>query len=119
MLRKLALVGAVFAAACSKPSSSPAPQATPPVAETAAAPKVFEAPQPKEVVSGTVLQKLESGPYTLLRLKTGSGEAWAAVPRTDRKVGDDVKVNDPLPVKGYVSKPLRRKFELVYVGNLG
>lgn len=114
MRHLVAVLAAALAAACSNPPSAPA--AAPKAAEAAVP---FEGPRPTAALSGVVLEKLVSGPYTLLRLKTGEGEVWAAVPRTEREVGAQVTVVEPLPVKRFESKPLRRTFDLVYVGNLG
>jgi hypothetical protein len=116
-MRKLTIVAALIAVGCTKlaPSAPVAAQAA--AAQTS--PTAFEAPKPSQVVAGRVVEKLESGPYSLLRLVTPAGEAWAAVPHTDKKVGEEVRVVDPLPVKQFEAKPLERTFELVYVGNLG
>ena len=68
----------LFAAACGQP---PAPSAAP-AGEAGVAPAAAhgEAAQAAvTTVSGTVLETMDSGGYTYLKLKTAEGETWAAV----------------------------------------
>ena len=68
--------------------------------------------------SGKVLEKLEAGPYSYLRLSNGSGELWAAVPKTDKPVGSQVEVLDPMRMDGFESKTLGRTFDKIVFGRL-
>ncbi len=108
-MRRLSLVllAAVAVAGCKKPSPS-APQAA------GAAPEAA----PANAVQGKVLERKDAPPYSYLKLKTGSGEAWAAVPQTDVAVGQDVTVAGAMPMTDFESKTLGRKFDLVYFGTL-
>jgi hypothetical protein len=69
-------------------------------------------------VTGTVLETLDSGGYTYLKLKTASGEAWAAVNKADVKKGATVTVANPMLMENFESKTLKRKFDRIYFGSL-
>jgi hypothetical protein len=73
---------------------------------------------PAVTVTGKVLERIDAPPYSYLRLSTASGEAWAAVPRTEAAVGSEVTVAGALPMKNFESKALNRKFDVVYFGTL-
>ena|SRR6266542_424852 len=108
MMRLFMLLAALaFAAGCTRPEH-PAP---------APAPASQEKPA-DEIVKGTVVEKVDAGAYSFLAVKIGSGSIWAAVPRTDRKVGDAVQISNPMPMKNFASKELGRTFDVVYFGNL-
>lgn len=110
------------AAGCDKKTQSnaaPAPGGLPPLSGAPASPATPAAAAPGEgAISGTVLEKLDAAGYSYLRLKTGSGEIWAAVPPATSKVGDAVTVQKPMPMDGFESKTLNRKFEKIVFGTL-
>jgi hypothetical protein len=70
-------------------------------------------------LSGKVLERMNAATYTYLKLATSSGEIWAAVPETTTAVGADVTINDPMPMEGFESKTLGRKFDRIVFGTLG
>jgi hypothetical protein len=70
-------------------------------------------------VSGKVAERMNSGGYTYLRLTTAQGDVWAAVPETTTAVGTDVVIEKPMPMNGFESKTLGRKFDQLYFGTLG
>jgi hypothetical protein len=70
------------------------------------------------VLQGKVLERLDAGRYSYLRLSTSSGEIWAAVPQTGVKVGEDVSMANPMPMDGFETKTLNRKFDRIFFGNL-
>lgn len=111
-MRSLALVVVIAASlvACKKPEAPKAAQA-PGDAAQAAAPS-------KSALQGKILEKLEAQPYSYLKLKTASGDVWAAVPATQRAVGADAVVEGAFPMKDFESKSLNRKFDVVYFGTL-
>ncbi len=90
----------------------PAPQAAKPPAPKAAAPS-----SPSQV-TGTVLETMESGGYTYMKLKTSSGEVWAAFNKTAIKKGDTATLAEPMPMEKFESKTLNRKFDRIYFGSL-
>jgi len=106
--------------ACKKPEAPPrptsAPSASAPAAPTAAAPAGAQgAPQ---VLRGKIVEKLEVSQYSYLKLATASGDAWAAVQKTDKKVGEEVGVANAFPMQNFESKELNRKFDVVYFGSV-
>jgi hypothetical protein len=112
------LLLATLAAACSKSSSTvPAPGKSVATAAPLAVAKPRTPTEPKLVVKGTILEKLDAGDQSYLRLKTEAGDAWVKIPKTQRKVGEEVRLDDPLPLKDHDSKELGRKFDVVYFGN--
>jgi hypothetical protein len=100
--------------ACKKPEAPPRVNAPAPAA--AAAPASPQAgPQ---VLRGKIVEKLDVSQYSYLRLATASGDAWAAVQKTDKKVGDEVGVANAFPMQNFDSKELNRKFDVVYFGSV-
>jgi hypothetical protein len=73
---------------------------------------------PSASIKGKIVERLDAEPYSYLKLKTDSGEVWAAVPKSDKGVGADVVVGGAMPMNDFESKTLKRKFELVYFGTL-
>jgi len=69
-------------------------------------------------LTGKVLEVIDASPYTYLRLKTAQGETWAAVNKTPIKKGSEVTIADPLPMDGFESKSLKRKFDHIVFGTL-
>jgi hypothetical protein len=93
------------------------------------APKPAPAPPPKALtetagqpagmtVSGKVLERIDAGTYSYLRLDTLGGEQWAAVPKCELKAGDNAVVSHAMPMDGFESKTLQRKFEHIVFGIL-
>ncbi len=109
------LLLAVAVAGCKKSDAPAAPQ-------TAAAPADAAAPQAPAaagtVIKGKVLETLEAPPYTYVKLATAQGESWAAVPKAALKKGDEAAVVGAMPMNGFESKTLNRKFDVVYFGTL-
>jgi hypothetical protein len=60
-------------------------------------------------LTGKVLETLDSGGYTYMRLKVGSRETWAAV---------NVTVVNAIPMDGFESSTLHRRFEHIVFGAL-
>ena len=111
----LAVVTLAFAA-CKKPEAPPRP--APSAAMQGQAQGQAPAPGKEQVMRGKVLEKIDVSQYSYLKLATASGEVWAAVQRTDKKVGDEVGVGNAFPMQGFESKELNRKFDVVYFGQL-
>ncbi len=70
------------------------------------------------VLQGKVLERLDAGRYSYLRLSTSSGEIWAAVPLTKANVGSEVTIENPMPMDGFETKTLNRKFDRIFFGTL-
>jgi hypothetical protein len=120
------IVAATLAAAACKRQEGPAwpkpsPQAPAAAASGEAAPAAPRAAAPAAgagVLRGKIVERIDVPQYSYLRLSTASGDVWAAVERTERKPGDEVAVANPLPMQGFESKELKRKFDVVYFGSL-
>src|SRR5712691_4834266 len=66
----------VIAVACSKKAEPPKAAAVAPAAPQPTTPPAAG------TLSGKVLETMDSGGYTYLKLRTGSGDVWAAVQQT-------------------------------------
>ena len=64
--------------------------------------------------SGSVIETMNTGGYTYVRIDTGSEKIWAAATEFQVKVGDKVAFSQGVPMKNYHSKTLDRTFNLVY-----
>lgn len=123
---RIALVAltAALSLGCSKYEKTAAdPSATTPgTASSAAAPGQSAAPGAAAVqagtLSGSVLETMNSGGYTYMLLKTAEGETWAAVNESKVAVGDSVGILNPMPMDGFESKTLGRKFDHIVFGSL-
>lgn len=97
---------AVALVGCSKSQGSGAPAAPP------EAPKPASVGEPAGAVAGTIAELLEVPGYTYLKLETGSGARWAAVPAAQGlSVGQRVTLKDGMPMRQFVSKALNRTFD--------
>jgi len=106
------LLVALAVAGCKKPEPAKQEAAVPgqaPAAEAA----------PSASIKGKVVERLDAPPYSYLKLATDKGETWAAVPKTEVAVGADVTVTGAMPMNGFESKTLKRKFDVVYFGTIG
>jgi len=78
--------------------------------DMAAAPSTTpEIPQ----VSGTVVETMNAGGYTYVRLENKGLEAWAAVPETQVKVGEEVEIAKGMVMTNFSSKSLGRTFSAI------
>ena len=111
-MRRLSVVLLVTLAVAGCKKKEPAP---PQQAAGAQAPNAA----PTAVIKGKIVERLDADPYSYLKLQTDSGEAWVAVPKTDKGPGSEVTVSGAMPMSQFESKTLKRKFELVYFGTLG
>lgn len=71
------------------------------------------AEQPPDL-SGKVLETMNSGGYTYVRIDTVKEKVWAAAPQFQVKVGDTVKIGSEMTMPNYHSKTLNRDFDLLY-----
>ncbi|HVO49841.1 MAG TPA: nucleotide-binding protein [Thermoanaerobaculia bacterium] len=108
-------------AGCAKQPAAPATKPEVPAASASASASgvVPAAPAPQMVtVSGAILETMDASEYTYLRLKTSSGEVWAAVSKTKVKKGDTVTVTNAMVMDGFQSKTLNRTFDHILFGVL-
>ena len=67
-----------------------------------------------EVIQGSVLETMDSGGYTYVRVATPDGDVWAAGPRVSVEVGDTATFGGGMPMFDFHSKGLDRDFEEIY-----
>jgi hypothetical protein len=60
---------------------------------------------------GEVLESINAGSYTYLRLKTRDGDIWAAIMQTSMPKGTNVQLHDPMLMTNFESKALGRTFD--------
>lgn len=97
-----------FAACSGKPAGAPADgAAVKPVASHAVADSA-------ESAEGTVLETMDAGNYTYVRVKTATSEIWAASSPFKVAVGDQVVVPLDSPMAKFHSPSLKRDFDLIY-----
>lgn len=74
----------------------------------------------REPIEGTVVEKIDASNYTYLRLKqtAPNEDIWVAVPQINIKIGAKASLSKPIPMFGYQSKTLKRKFDRIYFGVL-
>lgn len=97
-------------------NKSQAPVVAAPV-QGAPAPQA-QAPAAGLSITGKLLERIEASPYCYLRIKTASGEVWAAVPETKVEKGAEVTVAGAMIMRDFESKTLKRTFAEVYFGTL-
>lgn len=109
------------------PAAPMAPMARAPMMNApmmnAPAPAMGNAPQgdPEAApVSGKIQEIIQVPNFTYLRLDTGHGDEWAAVPTNDKLAnGQQVSIAHPLKMTGFTSKTLNRTFDSIWFGELG
>jgi hypothetical protein len=116
------LMALVVLAGCAKrpaqPVAQPSAQAPASAAGTSASSAPAPAPPKVVSVSGTVLETMDASEYTYMRLKTASGETWAAINKTKIRKGDAVTVTNAMVMDGFQSTTLNRTFDHILFGVL-
>ena len=69
-------------------------------------------------VQGKVLEVKNTDSYTFLLLKVDSKDTWVAVELSKVKVGSTVTVENPMEMKNFESKALKKTFPSILFGNL-
>jgi hypothetical protein len=65
-------------------------------------------------ISGEVMETMDAGGYTYVRVKSGRDEVWAAGPETPVSVGDVVAMPEGMKMENFKSETLDRSFDAVY-----
>lgn len=63
--------------------------------------------------TGKILEIKDSGAYVYIKIKKEKEDIWAAIPKTDVKVGDKVTLKESTWMKNFESKTLGRTFDKV------
>ncbi|MFZ2950669.1 MAG: hypothetical protein WA003_14430 [Desulfuromonadaceae bacterium] len=84
--------------------------------DNAASPAAEKSSQPAApVISGKVLQTMDSGGYTYMHVQKKNGEkAWVAVMTTPVTVGSQVSFKGGMEMTDFESKSLKRKFDKIF-----
>lgn len=115
----LAIAIAATITGCAKSADADKPAAT--ATTAAAATAAIEAPAPAAApgtLNGKVLETMNSGGYTYIRLETAAGEAWAAIGQADVKVGSTIAITPQMTMTDFESPTLKRKFASIVFGTL-
>ncbi|MDJ0738637.1 MAG: hypothetical protein QNJ91_02910 [Gammaproteobacteria bacterium] len=83
---------------------------------TAAADAAAAAQQPAR--AGTVVETMEGGGYTYMKVDQGGETVWVAVQRADVAVGDRVEYIENMRLPNFTSKSLNRSFDEIVFGGL-
>jgi hypothetical protein len=67
-----------------------------------------------KTATGTVLETMDASNYTYVRVKTDSGELWAAASKFKVAVGDTLTISLEQPMENFHSQSLNRDFPLIY-----
>lgn len=81
---------------------------------SAAAQQTAHDPDSKGGFSGKVVETMDAGEYTYVRVETGKTNVWAAAPKFQVKVGDTAAIAAGIGMPNYHSKTLNRDFPVVY-----
>jgi hypothetical protein len=86
---------------------------------TATAEKPAGSAMPRETgaMRGPVLETMDAGTYTYVKVRTAQGEVWAAAPTTVVAVGDEVTLPQGMLMKNFASPSLDRTFPEIYFVN--
>jgi hypothetical protein len=76
------------------------------------------AAEPPATVKGEVLETMNAGGYTYLRLKTQGGETWAAVNRATVNKGAAVTLENVMVMHDFESKSLKKTFPKILFATL-
>ncbi len=109
-------LGAVGACSGKAADSATPAQAAAPAASAmqGAQPAAPAAGAGSQTVTGTVLETMDASSYTYVRVKTDTGELWAAANQFKVAVGDRVVVPLEMPMQNFHSNSLNRDFPLIY-----
>lgn len=66
-----------------------------------------------QVLSGKVLQTMDSGGYTYVQIENNGGKTWVAVPKTKVVKGQDISFAPGVEMQNFESKTLKRKFDSI------
>ena len=121
-----ALLSLSVVGACSKQAEPPAesqPAAGAQAAQAAApagqpsvgqAASTAAAAQDAPTVTGPVIETMNAANYTYVRVKTDTGDVWAASGEFKVAVGDRVTLALEMPMENFRSQTLKRDFPLIY-----
>src|SRR5260370_899 len=120
-------IAAALVAGCAKKETPVAqqPATTPATPAVTAAQPTATQPQPVAAseaapgaINGRVVETMDAAGYTYIKLKTATGDVWAAVPQTKVAVGTNVTLAGNMTLDNFEAKTLERKFEHIIFGHI-
>ena len=102
--------------ACSESATNPASDSATSQAPTPAQsrPVALDPVSSPIALQGEVIETMDSGRYTYVRLQTGDQAIWVAGPTAAVEVGDNIKVVRAMEMKDFHSRTLERTFESIW-----
>lgn len=64
-------------------------------------------------LSGKVLETMDAGGYTYMKVDTGNGQPWVAIPQSKITIGQDVSYQPGMVMNNFASKSLNRTFDSI------
>lgn len=64
-------------------------------------------------LTGKVMETMDSGGYTYMKVDTGKGQPWVAIPRAKIAVGEEVTYQPGMVMNNFSSKTLNRTFDSI------
>ena len=64
-------------------------------------------------LSGKILETMDAGGYTYVKLDTSVSQLWVAIPQTAIKVGDEITCSPGMAMKNFSSKTLNQTFDSI------
>jgi hypothetical protein len=74
----------------------------------------IKASQNGDVISGKVVETMDSGGYTYVCVEKNSKKSWVAIPGTKVTVGEEMAFHPQMEMSNFKSKTLNRTFETIY-----
>jgi len=82
-------------------------------AAPAAKKEALKAPE-SAILAGKVVETMDAGSYTYVRLEKDGKSGWAAVPSTEVKVGEEVELIKGIDMGSFKSNTLNRTFDTIH-----
>jgi hypothetical protein len=111
ILLSVSLISLMSTSAFAVPNPS---RSTPPSTSAELNSRAASGAQKPEPLSGKVLETMNSGGYTYVKLQKKTGDkVWVAVPETAVKVGDQLVFKPGAEMRNFPSKGLKRTFDTI------
>ena len=118
MLKATVLVLPLFLLGCNDAPATAGADRPAGSAKTRTSPAALAAiTEPQDTqMRGAVVETMDAGQYTYVRLKTSNGDIWAAVSRQALKAGAEITIGNAIWMENFESKTLNKKFEHILFG---
>ncbi len=67
-----------------------------------------------QAIGGKVAETMDAGGYSYARLEKDGKSVWVALPVMQLKVGQEIDIENAMPMKSFSSKSLNRTFDVIY-----